>query len=88
MNKPLYLTLYAEYFYAILNGTKTIEYRKLSEYYEKRFKKKYDVIYFINGYGKHRPYMIIELIKIKKTKKFYELYLGNILKIGNIKLEI
>lgn len=83
----LRLTLYAKWFYAILNKEKTIEYRKLSKYYENKFKKKYDSILFINGYGKTRPFMIIELKEIKKTDKNYELYLGNILKIGNVPRE-
>lgn len=81
----LKLTLYAKYFYKILNKEKTIEYRALTNYYENRFKKKYDTILFVNGYGNHRPFMIIELKEIKKTDKNYELYLGNILKIGNLK---
>jgi hypothetical protein len=31
--------------------------------------------------------MIIELKEIKKTDKNYELYLGNILKVGNIQIK-
>jgi len=83
----LRLTLYAKHFYAILNKEKTIEYRALTKYYENKFKKQYDSILFINGYGATRPFMIIELKEIKKTDKNYELYLGNILKVGNIQIK-
>jgi len=84
----LRLTLYKKYFYEILNKQKLIEYRKLSKYYEKKFyKKKYETILFINGYGNNRPRFIIELEKVEKTNQYYELYLGKILRIENIKKE-
>jgi hypothetical protein len=82
----LRLTLYAKYFYKILDGSKKIEYRKLSDYYKKKFdKNNYETILFINGYGNKRPFMVVKLNKIIKIKDYYELHLGNVLEVGNIK---
>lgn len=81
----LRLTLHKKYFYQILNKEKTIEYREIKSYWNKKFENNnYETILFINGYGNKRPCMKIELKEIKKTNKFYELYLGNILEIGNL----
>jgi len=45
----LKLTLYAKYFYKILNKEKTIEYRALTNYYENRFKKNMIRFYLLMG---------------------------------------
>lgn len=82
----LHLTLYKKYFYQILNKEKTIEYRAIKPFWEKKFSdmNKYNEILFVNGYGKKRPFFIIELLKIKRNNKYFELYLGSIKEIGNI----
>ena len=84
MNKQLRLTIYSLYFVKILTGEKTIEYRKKSELYKKKFQKHWDEILFINGYGKSRPHMIMELTKIIETKKNFELHLGKVIRCWNI----
>jgi hypothetical protein len=84
----LVLSLFKKWFDQILAGEKTIEYREIKPFWERRFTKNtYRYVRFINGYGATRPFMIIELKEIKKTDKNYELYLGNILKVGNIQIK-
>jgi len=81
----LRLTLYKKYFYQILNKEKTIEYREIKPFWNKKFSdNNYKEILFVNGYGHSRPYMIVELIEIKKSSKYYELYLGKIKSVGNL----
>lgn len=82
----LHLTLYAEHFSAILAGTKNIEYRRRSERYDKQFQKPYTHIKFINGYGRHRPWLLIEIQRFEKTPNQWLIHLGDILEHGNIYL--
>lgn len=84
--KPLtlHLTLYAEYFSAILAGRKTIEYRRRCERYDKQFQKPYTHIKFVNGYGNHRPWLLVEINRFEKTSDQWLIHLGNILEHGNI----
>ena len=59
--KILHLNLYRKYFDAIVNGTKTIEYRDKTDYWKKRIEgRKYDIIKFRNGYAKDAPTMLVE----------------------------
>ena len=59
--KILHLNLYRKYFDAIVNGTKTIEYRKKTDYWKKRIEgREYDIIKFRNGYAKDAPTMLVE----------------------------
>ena len=84
MIKQLYLTLYREYFDAILNGTKRIEYRHRSFRYDRMFLKLYTHVKFVNGYGHHRPWLIAEIVQFKKTKNHWLIYLGTVIKSGNL----
>ncbi len=83
MNR-LQLSLYKQWFDEILHGTKKIEYREIKPYYDRLLKKDYDEVKFVNGYGKERPYLIINIVKIIKSKEFYEIHLGNIIETGNL----
>ncbi len=65
--KILHLTLKKKWFKLIANGEKTIEYREMKPYWDKRFFekdskfiKRYDEIYFRNGYKKDSPFMRVE----------------------------
>ena len=50
--------MYRKYFDAIVDGTKTIEYRKKTDYWKKRIEgREYDYIQFRNGYAKIAPTM-------------------------------
>ena len=61
MKKILHLNLYRKYFDAIVNGTKTIEYRDKTDYWKKRIEdREYDIIKFRNGYAKDAPSMLVE----------------------------
>ena len=88
MAKILHLTLHKKFFDQILSGYKTIEFRKIKPYWERRLDgKKYDYIHFVNGYGKDKPWMDVELIRIEKEDVYYEeyyIYLGKIIRSGNI----
>ncbi|MEO8514142.1 MAG: ASCH domain-containing protein [Ignavibacteria bacterium] len=83
MNR-LHLSLYKKWFDEILQGTKKIEYREIKPYYERLLTKNYSEVKFVNGYGKERPYLVINIVKIIKSKEFYEIHLGNIIETGNL----
>ena len=79
MIKILYLNLYRKYFDAIVNGTKTIEYRDKTDYWKKRIEgREYDIIKFRNGYAKDAPTMLVEYNGYDITDR-YEIKLGKIL---------
>ena len=79
MIKILYLNLYGKYFDAIVNGTKTIEYRDKTDYWKKRIEgREYDIIKFRNGYAKDAPTMLVEYNGYDITDR-YEIKLGKIL---------
>lgn len=86
MTAILHLNLHREYFDAIANMTKRIEYRKRSPYWRTRLEnRKYDVISFRNGYATNAPEMLVEFRGIRRYGKgrsaYYALRLGRILKI-------
>ena len=79
MKKILHLNLYRKYFDAIVNGTKTIEYRDKTDYWKKRIEgREYDIIKFRNGYAKDAPTMLVEYNGYDITDR-YEIKLGKIL---------
>ena len=85
--KILHLNLYRKYFDAIVNGTKTIEYRKKTDYWKKRIEgREYDIIKFRNGYAKDAPIMIVEYkgTVVDDLYGTYAIKLGNVLKTKNI----
>jgi len=84
--KILHLTLYKQWFIEILNGEKKIEYRVYSDYWVDRLKKEYDYIKFVNGYGKHRPWMLIKIDKIIAKGRIFEIHLGDVSETGNCKI--
>lgn len=91
----LNLTLKKEWFDMILAGIKNNEYREIKPYWTKRLEgKEYDGVKFVNGYGNHRPYMVLWLTCISKEignsnwgapdYPVYSLALGGIVETGNI----
>ena len=84
--KVLHLTLHCKWFDEILSGRKKEEYRNHSVYWRNRIVgKHFDEIRFINGYGKHRPYMRVELKGVTYIFRRIVLHLGKILEVGNVK---
>ena len=87
--KVLHLSLHKQWFDEILSGKKKIEYRKITKYWNKRLEgKTFDHIHFVNGYGKDKPWMNVELLRIEKDDAYYDeyqLHLGEIIDKGNIK---
>jgi hypothetical protein len=91
--KILHLTLMKRWFDEILAGTKKFEYREIKPYWTKRLfnengtAKKYDVIYFRNGYSKDCRKMKVEFLGVKRGvwngEKVYAIKLGKILQEGN-----
>ena len=61
-DKILYLIVVKEVWDRIVSGTKTIEYRECSEYWNKRIENRdYDFVKITNGYGNAtRPYRLYE----------------------------
>ncbi|HEX3627220.1 MAG TPA: hypothetical protein VH280_17575 [Verrucomicrobiae bacterium] len=82
----LHLTLHREFFAAIADKTKRIEYRKRSPYWKTRLEnRKYSVILFRNGYATSAPEMLVEFRGLRRIKRrgknYYAIRLGRILKI-------
>lgn len=82
----LHLTLYAEYFSAILAKTKRIEYRRRSERYDRQFQKPYTHVKFVNGYGHHRPWLIANIAQFEQTPDQWLIHLGDVVDSGNLHL--
>jgi hypothetical protein len=36
-------------------------------------------VIFVNGYGSHRPRMVVECLRIEKTDSHYKIFLGRII---------
>jgi hypothetical protein len=86
MPEILHLNLHREFFAAIANKQKRIEYRKQSSYWRKRLEdRKYDAILFRNGYAKDAPEMLVEFRGLRRYGKgrnaYYAIRLGRILRI-------
>ena len=80
--KILHLNLYRKYFDAIVNGTKTIEYRDKTDYWKKRIEgREYDIIKFRNGYATDAPTMLVEYLVYDVTDR-YEIKLGKITEVN------
>jgi hypothetical protein len=70
MQNTLYLTLKKPQFEVTLSGEKRIEYRRSSQWITSRLlSKNYDLIRFVNGYGKDKPYFIVEFKGYEIMKK-------------------
>jgi hypothetical protein len=86
MSEVLHLNLHREFFAAIANKQKRIEYRRQSRYWRKRLEeRKYDTILFRNGYAEDAPEMLVEFRGLRCYGKgrdaYYAIRLGRILKI-------
>ena len=84
----LYLTLHEEYFNLIATGHKHTEYRSDKPYWRTRLHgRTFDHVHFTNGYGAHRPNMLVECLGITpgqwQDKPAFLIHLGNILHIYN-----
>jgi len=63
--KILYMPIYRGWFDMILAGVKLEDYREITPYWRSRLlNKSYDYVRLTNGYGKHRPTMLIEFKEI------------------------
>ena len=62
----LFLTIKEPYFTQIKNGSKKYEYRQITDFWERKFKKQYDFILFQNGYSLKSPRMLVEFISVNK----------------------
>lgn len=106
LKPPLSLTLRKDWFDIMVTGEKVHEFRNPSEWIQSRLYnkngslKEYDLIKFVNGYGKMSPYFICEYRgfqfakwdhdvmygekKVNVRKGDVIIKLGQILKIGNV----
>lgn len=88
----LYLTLKKVYFDQIALDKKKVEYRQIKPYWIKRLLdekgrfRKFDEVWFRNGYKKNSPFMRVECKSIGfKDDSNYAIHLGKILEIKNWK---
>ena len=84
----LHLTLKKKWFDLIASGRKKIEYREAKPYWMTRLEgRKFDEIYFRNGYSKNSPFMRVEYKGIYKVildaKIHYAIHLGKIEEVKN-----
>jgi hypothetical protein len=82
----LHLNLRREWFAAVAERKKRIEYRDYTSYWRRRLEgRKYDFIQFRNGYATKAPEMLVEYrgyrIRGKGRNKKFAIRLGRILKI-------
>jgi hypothetical protein len=82
----LHLSLYAEFFTAILRGEKPIEYRRRSPRWDKMLRKSYDAVRFVNGYGSRRPWMDCEIVRIEETPEQWLIHISPPFASGNLDL--
>jgi hypothetical protein len=93
MQNILYLTLKKPQFKVTLSGEKRIEYRRASQWIASRLlNKSYDLIRFVNGYGKDKPYFIVEFRGYEVIKKYEQHLFSNGLvvevKIGDYAIKL
>jgi len=85
----LHLTLFAEFFYQILKGNKSREFRQKTKYWQARLingdgtPRHFEKIIFKNGYATDAPLMIVECKGIEVTDVF-EIVLGKVLSSENL----
>lgn len=96
MNKIVSMPIKKQWFNMILRGIKKEEYREIKEHWRKRLlHDKTTHLKLINGYGKDKPYLLVELknISIRTGKEewgavpgeyYYVLELGEIIATGNL----
>jgi hypothetical protein len=82
----LHLNLRREFFAAIANRTKRIEYRFMTPYWQRRLEgRHYDAILFRNGYASKAPEMLVQFCGLRRygqaNNPHYAIRLGRILKI-------
>lgn len=80
------LTLFKEYFDDILSGNKRIEYRVNKPYWFNRCFQSEPLgeIEFINGYGKHRPRMIVTVKEVTCDPITIFIHLDQIMSVANL----
>ena len=92
----LHLTLHRKWFDEIAAGNKVFEYREIKPYWTKRLMKngkfrEFNGIYFVNGYGSHRPNMRVKFLGITygefEGKKVYAIGLGEVFWTRNYPLD-
>ncbi len=93
MTTRLYLTLRRRWFDEIAAGTKTVEYREMTPYWQRRIVgRQYDEVHFRNGYRQDSPFMRVEYRGWKRTvrdgKPMFALQLGKVLEIKNYDLDL
>jgi hypothetical protein len=86
MSEILHLNLHREFFAAIANGSKRIEYRSQSPYWRRRLEgRTYHAILFRNGYAKDAPEMLVQFRGLRRYRRkrnaYYAIRLGRILMI-------
>jgi len=90
-NDTLKLTLHAWWFHEIHQGRKKNEYRDDTPYWRSRlldtngYMRKYKRICFINGYGKHRPRMVVEWLNCDLSNCF-DISLGKVISTENMSI--
>jgi hypothetical protein len=87
--KVLSLVLKREYFDAILEGRKKIEYRDNTDYWRRRLDgRTFDEVHFRNGYATEAPFMRVEFKGIRKhgsgRGSEFRIRLGRVLEAKNV----
>ncbi len=85
MVRTLHLRLRREWFDLIRSGKKKEEYRDPTPYWDKRLEfKTFDQVRFVNGYGKDKPFVVVEFDGAHRCRSGWIIHLGKILEVGNV----
>ena len=83
----LHLVLMKDPFQRIMNGSKKIEYRDRTDYWNRRlYGKDIKLIYFQYAYHKNPTHMVVECTDVQITDR-WELHLGKIVHLYNNHLD-
>jgi hypothetical protein len=82
----LHLSLYGEFFEAVLAGEKRIEYRRRCPRWDRMLSKPHSQVKFVNGYGALRPWLICKISRIEEEPGEWRIHLGAVLSSGNLEL--
>jgi len=84
-SKTLRLTIKRQFFDLIAAGQKKIEYREIKPHWITRLDggRKYDEVFFLNGYRPDSPTMRVQCLGISRNCNYFEIHLGKILDIKN-----
>lgn len=69
MARQLLLNLKGDAYEVMVSGEKTEEFRRPSQWLLSRLQREYDVVKFVHGYGRTRPWFVCRLRRIEECQE-------------------